>query len=148
MYNMGLQNLSHSFSLSIKHESLPEEVRINIEVVCNASFTSSPNFKIKASLDKYKVETGCLAYLDNRRNIDYSVRDEIIRACIEVMSHYLQERFYNPPKTLEEAEKLKEDKEYNEKIAKVREIMKIVRDKVVNSDDVRNLCPTLYSEKA
>jgi hypothetical protein len=64
------------------------------------------------------------------------------------MSQYLQERFYNPPKTLDEAEKLKEDKEYNEKIEKVREIMKIARDKVVNSDDIRNLCPTLYSERA
>jgi hypothetical protein len=50
--------------------------------------------------------------------------------------------------TLEEIEKCKEDKDYNEKIAKVGEIMKEIEREVINSSEVKKLFPTLYSEKA
>jgi len=154
MYDMGLQNLSHSFPLSIKHESLPEEVKINIrvEVEGMVSNYSYPRLIITASLDEYKEKTSYIAYyivydLDNKREIDFSVRNKIIEVSKNLMGKYL-ERFYKMPNTLEEIEKCKEDEDYNEKIAKVGEIMKEIEKNVINSSEVKKLFPTLYPEKA
>jgi hypothetical protein len=82
----------------------------------------------------------------SRRDVDLSVEDGIIKACEHVTLKYLQEIFHIQPETLEEAERLKNDQKYNENIRKVREIMEVINEQVVNSSDVKKLCPYLYSK--
>jgi cobyric acid synthase len=146
MYSMGLRTLYHRFTLSVEHDYLPSKsATINIEVICESSYNYT-RFKITASLDEYKEETSCLVDPFSRRDVDLSVEDGIIKACEHVTLKYLQGIFHIQPETLEEAERLKNDQKYNENIRKVREIMEVINEQVVNSSDVKKLCPYLYSK--
>jgi hypothetical protein len=146
MYSMGLRTLYHRFTLSVEHDYLPSKsATINIEVICESSYTY-PRFKITASLDEYKEETSCLVDPFSRRDVDLSVEDGIIKVCEHVTLKYLQGIFHIQPEKLEEVERLKNDQKYNENIRKVREIMEVINEQVVNSSDVKKLCPYLYSK--
>jgi hypothetical protein len=139
-----LPKLSYSFSYQLGGEGYNPlfDSGIEVKVVCENEryFT---RFRIEAFIDKYKATTIAPTFVDEITT-DNRVKNEIIEVSKHVVFEYLEkERGFPRPRNPQEAEKFSQEG-YGEKVEGIK---RMIEEKVMESEGLKWLCPSLYGTK-